>query len=202
VDEIVSTKERNPAAVEQQAKNLLSKAAGEDMEMGKLVELCKNATNELTELWKEEQAFEKEFKSMLGNGKLWADVDVGMCTDHETPQLKRKQTESMTKELRTFHLECDTNARKRSKIPKDAADELRNWFLEHQSNPYPTRKEKAELVKKTGLSATQVRNWFTNIRKRHWAPVRKGREPRSFLDVVVQRHMLVEQSQTPNQQSL
>merc|ERR1740138_1524417 len=99
-------------------------------------------------------------------------------------------------EFRDFHLHLDSKSRRRSKIPEEASDVLRNWFLEHQSCPYPTRDEKKALVAKTGLSATQVRNWFTNIRKRHWAPVRKGREPRSFLDVVVQRHMLVEKIET------
>jgi hypothetical protein len=35
------------------------------------------------------------------------------------------------------------------------------------------------------LTTTQVRNFFTNVRKRHWNPLRKGRQPRSFLDVAV-----------------
>ena len=28
-------------------------------------------------------------------------------------------------------------------------------------------------------------NWFTNLRKRHWDPLRKGREPRSHFDVAL-----------------
>lgn len=43
---------------------------------------------------------------------------------------------------------------------------LRNWFSAHASYPYPTKDEKAMLVEESGLSATQVDNWFTNERRR------------------------------------
>jgi hypothetical protein len=43
---------------------------------------------------------------------------------------------------------------------------LRNWFSSHLDHPYPSKEEKAILVEESGLSATQVDNWFTNERRR------------------------------------
>jgi hypothetical protein len=71
-------------------------------------------------------------------------------------------------------------------LTKEATDILTRWFVENQAKPYPSSEEKKRLCASTGLSATQIRNWFTNMRKRHWAPVKNGREPRSFVDYVLQ----------------
>lgn len=43
---------------------------------------------------------------------------------------------------------------------------LRNWFARHQEHPYPTDDEKANLAAESGLTRTQVTNWFTNARRR------------------------------------
>lgn len=38
-----------------------------------------------------------------------------------------------------------------------------------------------------GITQVQLRNWFTNVRKRHFRPtLQKGRAPRSALDVAIQ----------------
>lgn len=43
---------------------------------------------------------------------------------------------------------------------------LRTWFSRHQTHPYPTDEEKLVLASESGLSKTQVTNWFTNARRR------------------------------------
>lgn len=40
---------------------------------------------------------------------------------------------------------------------------LREWY---QSNPYPSPREKRDLAEGTGLTTTQVSNWFKNRRQR------------------------------------
>lgn len=40
---------------------------------------------------------------------------------------------------------------------------LREWY---QSNPYPSPREKRDLAEATGLTTTQVSNWFKNRRQR------------------------------------
>ncbi|RDA90644.1 hypothetical protein CP533_6836 [Ophiocordyceps camponoti-saundersi (nom. inval.)] len=43
---------------------------------------------------------------------------------------------------------------------------LRDWFARNLDHPYPTDEEKTALADESGLSRTQVINWFTNARRR------------------------------------
>ncbi|KAG9274953.1 homeobox protein six1b [Astyanax mexicanus] len=49
---------------------------------------------------------------------------------------------------------------------------LRDWYTH---NPYPSPREKRELAQATGLSTTQVSNWFKNRRQRDRAAEAKER---------------------------
>ncbi|KAI1486460.1 hypothetical protein F5X96DRAFT_673629 [Biscogniauxia mediterranea] len=44
---------------------------------------------------------------------------------------------------------------------------LRNWLSAHMDNPYPSEQAKAQLMEQSGLSRTQLTDWFTNARRRH-----------------------------------
>ncbi|KAL5270882.1 hypothetical protein ACHWQZ_G001520 [Mnemiopsis leidyi] len=50
---------------------------------------------------------------------------------------------------------------------------LRDWYAH---NPYPSPREKRELAEGTGLTTTQVSNWFKNRRQRDRAAESKERE--------------------------
>jgi len=58
---------------------------------------------------------------------------------------------------------------------------LREWY---QSNPYPSPREKRDLSEATGLTTTQVSNWFKNRRQRDRAAEAKegyvGRTPKNI----------------------
>lgn len=58
-------------------------------------------------------------------------------------------------------------------LPERAIRLLKEWLLspEHVRSPYPTREERAELAERTGITMKQVAIWFTNARKRVWAPL-------------------------------
>jgi len=45
---------------------------------------------------------------------------------------------------------------------------LKEWFRQHESEPYPTPNEKEWLAQETGMQIKQVEHWFTNSRKRNW----------------------------------
>ena len=49
---------------------------------------------------------------------------------------------------------------------------LREWYVQ---NPYPSPREKRELAEATGLTTTQVSNWFKNRRQRDRAAEAKDR---------------------------
>ena len=65
---------------------------------------------------------------------------------------------------------------------------MEGWFFASLHKPYPSKDTKRELAERTGLTEMQVHNWFTNMRKRHWAPVWQGkRAPRTDFEARIAR---------------
>jgi hypothetical protein len=63
--------------------------------------------------------------------------------------------------------EPTTRANKRSSSrSKTNARPLRLWFASHPEHPYPTEHNKEQLASASGLSRTQIDNWFSNARRR------------------------------------
>ncbi|XP_059647118.1 BEL1-like homeodomain protein 9 [Cornus florida] len=56
-------------------------------------------------------------------------------------------------------------------LPERAVTVLRAWLFEHFLHPYPTDTDKLMLANQTGLSRSQVSNWFINARVRLWKPM-------------------------------
>ncbi|KAK6943032.1 POX domain [Dillenia turbinata] len=56
-------------------------------------------------------------------------------------------------------------------LPERAVTVLRAWLFEHFLHPYPTDTDKLMLAKQTGLTRSQVSNWFINARVRLWKPM-------------------------------
>ncbi|KAI8319501.1 hypothetical protein GQ54DRAFT_265216 [Martensiomyces pterosporus] len=43
---------------------------------------------------------------------------------------------------------------------------LYGWLSQHATNPYPSADEKRILMRDTGLSKMQLKNWLCNVRRR------------------------------------
>ncbi|KAL5205410.1 hypothetical protein ABZP36_033619 [Zizania latifolia] len=56
-------------------------------------------------------------------------------------------------------------------LPESAVSVLRSWLFEHFLHPYPKDSDKVMLAKQTGLTRSQVSNWFINARVRLWKPM-------------------------------
>ncbi|XP_059279056.1 BEL1-like homeodomain protein 3 [Lycium ferocissimum] len=56
-------------------------------------------------------------------------------------------------------------------LPETAVSVLRAWLFEHFLHPYPKDSEKIMLARQTGLTRSQVANWFINARVRLWKPM-------------------------------
>ncbi|CAN4119158.1 unnamed protein product [Withania somnifera] len=56
-------------------------------------------------------------------------------------------------------------------LPERAVSVLRAWLFEHFLHPYPKDSDKIKLAKQTGLTRSQVSNWFINARVRLWKPM-------------------------------
>ncbi|XP_061998611.1 BEL1-like homeodomain protein 9 [Rosa rugosa] len=67
-----------------------------------------------------------------------------------------------------FHL---SEIRSQRGLPENAVAVMRTWLFEHFLHPYPSDSEKQMLAQQTGLSRTQVSNWFINSRVRLWKPM-------------------------------
>ena len=51
-----------------------------------------------------------------------------------------------------------------TRFSRQAIDYLKRWWNEHDTHPYPTKAEKQELASASGLTVTQVDNWYTKRR--------------------------------------
>ncbi|KAM7272107.1 hypothetical protein ACFE04_031321 [Oxalis oulophora] len=60
--------------------------------------------------------------------------------------------------------------KKKGKLPKEARQQLLEWWNRHYKWPYPSESQKLALAESTGLDQKQINNWFINQRKRHWKP--------------------------------
>ncbi|KAI5179479.1 hypothetical protein PAEPH01_2659 [Pancytospora epiphaga] len=55
---------------------------------------------------------------------------------------------------------------KRTNYPKNVSTMLKLWLRENIANPYPSEREKSLLIELTGLTYSQINNWFINARRR------------------------------------
>lgn len=56
-------------------------------------------------------------------------------------------------------------------LPERAVSVLRAWLFENFLHPYPKGSDKNMMAKQTGLTRSQVSNWFINARVRLWKPM-------------------------------
>ncbi|KAF6144136.1 hypothetical protein GIB67_004809 [Kingdonia uniflora] len=56
-------------------------------------------------------------------------------------------------------------------LPENSVTVLRAWLFEHFLHPYPKDSDKTMLARQTGLTRSQVSNWFINARVRLWKPM-------------------------------
>ena len=68
-----------------------------------------------------------------------------------------------------------TKGKSRRELPTGAVATLKAWLLspEHFTHPYPTPQDQIILMQKTGIDKKQLKNWFTNARRRIWKPMLK-----------------------------
>ena len=77
------------------------------------------------------------------------------------------------------------SAKSRRELPAGAVSTLKAWLLspEHFTHPYPTPQDQVMLMQKTGIDKKQLKNWFTNARRRIWKPLLKKQLEQGTLTV-------------------
>ncbi|XAR55082.1 hypothetical protein NMG60_11030464 [Bertholletia excelsa] len=97
---------------------------------------------------------------------------VAPGTRGETPRLKLvDQALRQQKAFRQMSLMESHPWRPQRGLPERSVSVLRAWLFEHFLHPYPSDVDKLILARQTGLSRSQVSNWFINARVRLWKPM-------------------------------
>jgi len=68
-------------------------------------------------------------------------------------------------------------------LPEEAIEKLLAWVCDHLEKPYPDAATKTMLAEHTGLPTQSIKNYLTNLRKRHLTPLKAGRPPRNQMEV-------------------
>ncbi|KAF9619228.1 hypothetical protein IFM89_005782 [Coptis chinensis] len=68
-------------------------------------------------------------------------------------------------------------------LPESSVSILRAWLFEHFLHPYPKDSDKIMLARQTGLTRSQVSNWFINARVRLWKPMVEEMYKEEFGDI-------------------
>ncbi|CAL9088552.1 unnamed protein product [Musa acuminata var. zebrina] len=105
-------------------------------------------------------------------GEKDAVAEGGSSTRGETPRLKL--IDQRLRQQKAFQqggvMESEPWRPQRG-LPQRSVSILRAWLFEHFLHPYPSDVDKHLLARQTGLSRSQVSNWFINARVRLWKPM-------------------------------
>lgn len=121
----------------------------------------------------------------------WIEYHLFLIQRLETIRIR---TESILNQIRTHLSTKPTSGRRR--LSREANGYLTAWFVTHIHHPYPNPKEREELAKETQLNDIQIKNWFANMRKRHWKPSQESRSSRNLLDAVLHKQWTKKQQKT------
>ncbi|CAN6480970.1 unnamed protein product [Victoria cruziana] len=110
----------------------------------------------------------KSTKKVLGE----KDAIAPGTTKGETPRLRLlDQSLRQQKAYQNIGMMENHPWRPQRGLPERSVSILRAWLFEHFLHPYPSDVDKHILARQTGLSRSQVSNWFINARVRLWKPM-------------------------------
>lgn len=139
------------------------------------------------------------------------DTAVPGMTRGETPRLRvLDQTLRQQRAFQQMTMMESHPWRPQRGLPERSVSVLRAWLFEHFLHPYPSDVDKHILARQTGLSRSQVSNWFINARVRLWKPMveemyleeLKERDENNELNVPENQETRIENDQKPSAEQL
>ncbi|KAK6932779.1 KNOX1 [Dillenia turbinata] len=188
---------------------------GEDPALDQFMEAyCEMLTKyeqELTKPYKEAMLFlsriEQQFRTLTlsssdsgcGEAADWngsSEEEVDLSNNFIDPQAEDRELKGQLLRKYSGYLgslkQEFMKKRKKGKLPKEARQQLLDWWSRHYKWPYPSESQKLALAESTGLDQKQINNWFINQRKRHWKPseemqfvVMDATHPHYYMDNVL-----------------
>jgi hypothetical protein len=107
--------------------------------------------------------------------------------------VQSKQSKMKSEARSACHVDDDGDILAQGRHTKHAKKVLSAWLWEHfyptetRLKPIPTRAEKEDLARQTGLTTTQVGDWFVNARARLWKPYIEGLIRGVYNDAMVKK---------------
>ena len=159
--------------LEQERENIMMTLMEEKENQGKegvqqCMECVMKTTTEMASLYQKTKDIWTETGEETDLEAFWAPYGkqhlhqcIKLLKDHSTAPVKKGGN----------YLEMNPLRKKQRMHMRNAnRDTLRTWFADHFHHPYPRNNEKKQLSRSTGLTVTQVNNWFINTRVREWKP--------------------------------
>ncbi|CAK9316196.1 unnamed protein product [Citrullus colocynthis] len=180
-----------------------------DQFMEAYCEMLTKYEQELTKPFKEAMLFFSRIESQLktlavssdgfelvGQNECSKEIEVDMNENYIDPQAEEKELKGQLLRKYSGYLgslkQEFLKKKKNGKLPKEARQQLLDWWSRHYKWPYPSESQKVALAESTGLDLKQINNWFINQRKRHWKPsedmqfvVMDAAHPHYYLDNVI-----------------
>ncbi|KAG7022846.1 Homeobox protein SBH1 [Cucurbita argyrosperma subsp. argyrosperma] len=186
---------------------------GLDQFMEAYCEMLSKYEQELTKPFKEAMVFFSRIESQLkalaasssssdgyelvGQNECSKEIEVvDMNENYIDPQAEEKELKGQLLRKYSGYLgslkQEFLKKKKNGKLPKEARQQLLDWWSRHYKWPYPSESQKVALAESTGLDLKQINNWFINQRKRHWKPsedmqfvVMDAAHPHYYLDNLI-----------------
>lgn len=99
-------------------------------------------------------------------------------TTGKTLDFGRRKTLAAPRKRTRSPAPASPKGRSRRELPTHAVEILKSWLTspQHFKHPYPTPEEQLLLMAQTGIDKKQLKNWFTNARRRIWKPMQRDAE--------------------------
>jgi len=95
------------------------------------------------------------------NTSLWGYVQDSSATVKNSDLFPQKH---LTKS--TISISNSKNSKTHTRLARASVLVMERWLTVHAHSPYPTEEDKNKLKQESGLTLSQISNWFSNARKR------------------------------------
>jgi hypothetical protein len=108
----------------------------------------------ISELLSSHQNLKNEFSSPLSPTTFESSQ---MCNNDFMDIFSSASTPTSTSSVRQYKVH----------VNRESSKPLQDWMIANITNPYPTTRDVQQLSNATGFTYKQIRNWFTNSRRRY-----------------------------------